>query len=69
MEMLIKEIPGITSLVTTTVLNIKISKVMNKVPVDSDLQQKTDYDVKTLEIEGKYITTYIQYSQKLKHSN
>ena len=36
LEMLIK-IPGISGLVTTTVLNTKIGKFKNKIPVISDL--------------------------------
>ena len=45
---------------TTTVLNTKISKVKNKIktPVVSDLVKKTHYDARTLEIEGKYTTTF-----------
>ena len=54
--MLIK-IPGISGLVTTTVLNTKIGKFKNKIPVISDLVQKTDYVAKILQIRGKYLTT------------
>ena len=44
-------------LVTATVLNTKISKVKNKIPVVSDLVKKTYYDAKISEIEGRYINT------------
>ena len=56
MEILIKN-PDVSELVTATVLNTKISKIKNKISVVSDLVKKTDYDDKTLEIEGKCITT------------
>ena len=41
---------------TTTVLNTKISDVDNKIPSVSGLVQKTDYDAKIKDIEGKYFT-------------
>ena len=42
---------------TITVLNTKIRNVKNKIPAVSDLIEKTDYETKILEIDGKYITT------------
>ena len=57
LEILIKKIPDVSGLVTTTVLNTKISEVKNKIPIVSDLVKKTNYDSKILEMDGKYITT------------
>ena len=42
---------------TATVLNTKINEVQNKIPAVSDLVNKTHYDAKMSEIQGKYITT------------
>ena len=56
MEILIKKIPDVSGLVTTTVHNTKISKVKKKKPVVSGLVKKTGYDAKISEIEGKYFT-------------
>ena len=46
MKMLIKKPPDVSCLVTNTVLNAKISELKNKIPVDSDVVKKTDYDTK-----------------------
>ena len=42
---------------TAAVLNTKISKVMNEISVVNDSVNKTDYDAKISEIEGKYYAT------------
>ena len=42
-----------SGLVTTTVLNIEISEVENKIPNVSDLVKKSDYDAKITDIEEK----------------
>ena len=55
--MLIKKIPEVSGLATTTVLNTKISEVDNKIPDLNGLVKKTNYDAKILEIEEKYFTT------------
>ena len=46
----------VSGLVTTTVSNIKISEVKNKIPLVSNLVKKTEFHAKILEIEGKYLT-------------
>ena len=43
-----------SGLVTTTVLNTKISEYENKIPSVSSLVKKTDYDAEIKDIEGKY---------------
>ena len=45
-----------SGLVTTTVLNIKIDEVDNKIPGVSGLVEKTYYNVKLSDIEAKYFT-------------
>ena len=55
--MLIKNISDASGLVTTTVLNTKISEIENKIPSLSGLVKQTDYDAKIKEIGGKYFTT------------
>ena len=55
--MLIKKTPDTNCLVTTTALNTKISEAENKILSVSSLVEKTDYDTKTKDIEGKYFTT------------
>ena len=63
MEMLIKKIADVSGLVTTTVLNTKISEVENKIPDTSSLVTKTVLNIKVGEVENKipnqdaYITT------------
>ena len=42
---------------TAAVLNTQISEVENKIPSVSGLVNKTDYDAKIKDIEGKYFTT------------
>ena len=42
-----------SGLVTTTVLNIEISEVENKIPNVSGLVKKSDYDAKITDIEEK----------------
>ena len=54
--MLIKK-PDKSGEVTTTVLNIKIKGTDKKIPDLSGFANKTNYAVKTLEIEGKYFLT------------
>ena len=55
--------PDTSGLVTTTVLNTKISEVENKIPDTSSLKTTTALDTKISEVEnkipnhGKYITT------------
>ena len=62
MEILIK-IPDTSGLVTTTVLNTKISEVESKIPNTSNLVTTTVLDTKVSEVENKisnhdkYITT------------
>ena len=63
METLIKKIPDTNDLVTTTVLNTKISEVENKIPDTSGLVTTIVLNTKTSEVENKtpdnskYITT------------
>ena len=57
LEMLIKKIPDISSLVTTAVLDTKIKEVDNEIPNLSGLVKKADYRTKISEIVGKYFTT------------
>ena len=42
---------------TAVALNTKICEVENKIPDVSGLVQKTDYNAKISEAEGKYFTT------------
>ena len=51
--MLLKKIPDVSGIVTTTVLNTKIKEVDNKIPELSDLVKKTSYDAKISDIEKK----------------
>ena len=61
--MLIKKIPDTGALVTTTVLNTKISEVENKIPNTISLVTTTVLNTKLSEVENKipdnskYITT------------
>ena len=50
MEMLIKNIPGVSDLVAATTLNTKIGVVENKIPNVTDLAKKTDYGGEISEI-------------------
>ena len=61
----IDEIPGITNLVTNTILSAKINQVKkkihsitNKIPNTSNLIKKTDYDTKISKIENKLATDH-----------
>ena len=54
--MLIKRIPDVSGLVTTTFLNTKVKEFDNKIRDFSGLLTKTDYDAKISEIEARYIT-------------
>ena len=47
----------VSGLVTTTILNIKISEIENKIPNISDLIKKEDQHAEISDIEGKYFTT------------
>ena len=47
----------VSGLVTTTILNIKISEIENKIPNISDLIKKEDQHAEISDIEGKYVTT------------
>ena len=51
--MLIKKIPDTSDLVTTTVLNTKISEIENKIPNASDLVATTLLNTKVSEAEKK----------------
>ena len=51
------KIPDVSGLRTSTLLNTRISEVENKIPDVSKLVNKADYDAKTTDIEGKYLTT------------
>ena len=46
-----------SDLLTTTVLNIKIKEVDNKIPDINSLVKKTNYDAKISNLEGIYFTT------------
>ena len=62
--------PDPSGSVTTTVLNIQISEAENKIPsVSGLLKKKTDYDAKTKDIDGKYITTvdYNKFTNGILH--
>ena len=48
------DVGGLTG---ATFLNTKISEVKDKIPDVSKLVNKADYDAKTTDIEGKYLTT------------
>ena len=52
------KIPGVSGLVTATVLNTKISEEQNKIPDVGGLVNKTDSHAKISDIEKKYLTTY-----------
>ena len=73
MKTLIKKIPDVSSLVTTTVLNTKISEVENKILNTSSLVTTTVLNTKIGEVDNKisdhakYITT--QESNKLTAEN
>ena len=47
----------VSGLVTTTILNTKISEIENKIPNISDLTKKEDQHGEISDIEGKYFTT------------
>ena len=47
----------VSGLVTTTILNIKISEIENKIPNISDLIKKEDQHAEISDIEEKYFTT------------
>ena len=49
----------VSGLVTTTVSNIKISEVKNKIPLVSNLVKKTEFHAKILEIEGSTLLILI----------
>ena len=51
------QIPVITGLLTTGVLNTKIGEVDNKIPDVSKLIKKADYDAKIKDTERKHFTT------------
>ena len=53
--MLIKKIPDTISLVTTTVLNTKLSEVENKTPNTSSLVTTTVLNTKISEVENKIL--------------
>ena len=50
---MIKKIPGLNDLVTTTILNKTISEVENKIPVISALVTTAVLDIKIREVETK----------------
>ena len=56
--MLIKKIPDVSGLVTTTVLNTKIEEVVNIILDVSGLVMKTDYNAKISDIVVKYFNTF-----------
>ena len=58
---------GVSSLLTTTVLNKKIGEVENKILIVSGLFMKTDYNSKTPNIEKKSFTTfdYSKFTKKI----
>ena len=60
MEMLIKKTSGTSDLVTTTVLNTKISTFQNKIPDTSSLVTATVLDTKISKVENK-IPDYAKY--------
>ena len=57
LELLIKKLLDLIGLITAAVLDAKIRAVVNKIPKLNGLVQKTDYDIKILEIDGKCFTT------------
>ena len=63
LKMLIKKVPDTSGLVTTTVLNTKLSEVENKIPNTASLVATTVLNAKMGEVENKdpddakYITT------------
>ena len=53
MEIVDKKLSDASGLVTTTVLNTKISEVENKIPDTSNLVTTTVFNVKTCEVENR----------------
>ena len=51
------KIPNVYGLVTTAVLDAKVTEVKNKIPDVSGLVRKTDYDAKISETGNKYLTS------------
>ena len=58
------KMPDISSLVITTVLDLKTGEVENKIPDVSGLIKKTDYNARISDIGTKYFTT--SYYNKFK---
>ena len=54
---MIKKKPDVSGLVTTTVLNTKISETEHKIPNVTNLVKKKDYDANIKDIEKKHFTT------------
>ena len=68
--MLIKKIPGVSELVSTTLLISKIKAIDSKISDLSGLVKKTDYDAKISEIQLKYFTSpdYNKFMRDMLHA-
>ena len=56
--MKLKNIPSVSGLVITAILNTKIAaEVENKIPHVNELFKKGNYDTKIIDIKGKYFST------------
>ena len=53
MELLIKKIPDVSGLITTTVLNTKIGEIENKIPDMSGFVITKNVNTKIAEVENK----------------